>query len=272
MIEVCVLASGSSGNCIYIGTEKARILLDVGVSGTRVAAGLRAIGVSPWELDGILITHEHRDHVYGAGIVARRFEVPVFATELTWEGIGNTIGELPGWQRRLLDKKTGLQFGDCRVEFFNTSHDAADPVGCSFTTDAARRWKVGVATDTGVAGPEVLDGLAGADLVVFETNHDVEMLRTGRYPWPLKRRILGDRGHLSNEAAGRALATLITEVNRVSRPNRILLAHLSKENNRPELAMAAVTQALTARGVRVGVDTAVSLTYRDRLAPLCRVG
>ncbi|MGE5578129.1 MAG: MBL fold metallo-hydrolase [Syntrophothermus sp.] len=269
MIEVCVLASGSSGNCIYIGTERAKILLDVGISGTRVAAGLRAIGVSPWELDGIIVTHEHRDHLQGVGIVARRFEVPVFATELTWQGIGNTIGELPGWQRRLVDKEAGLQLGDCRVEFFSTSHDAADPVGCTFATE---RRKVGVATDMGVAGPEVMAGLADADLLVFEANHDVEMLRAGRYPWPLKRRILGEKGHLSNETAARALAALITEVNRTDRRNQILLAHLSKENNRPELAMTAVTQALAARGVRVGLDATVSLTYRDRPAPLCRVG
>ena len=233
-MRVCSIASGSSGNCIYVGAGKDHILIDAGISRKRIVDGLREIGVEPEELSGILVTHEHIDHIRGIPMMAKMFGTPVFAT-------GGTLDEL-----LLKDKNQDLKrenlyqvyadepvaIGNLRVTPFAMSHDAAEPV--CYTVETAGK-KVGMATDLGEYDETIISHLSGSDCILLEANHDISMLEAGSYPYTLKRRILGNRGHLSNEAAGQLLCRLHHKKLRY-----VFLSHLSKENNYPELAYEAV--------------------------------
>lgn len=233
-MRVCSIASGSSGNCIYVGNGRSHILIDAGVSRKRIADGLAEIGVLPQELDGIFITHEHSDHISGVHMMAKMFGTPIYAT-------GGTLDEICFKDKQgVLDKRRlyqlypdeGVAVGDFRVMPFAMSHDAADPV--CYTVECQGR-KFGMATDLGYFDDYIVDHLSGCDLLFLEANHDISMLEAGKYPYPLKCRILGDRGHLSNEASGKLLCRLYHKGLK-----HVYLAHLSKENNYPKLAYEAV--------------------------------
>lgn len=242
MARLCPLFSGSSGNSYYIGSRSAGLLLDAGRSARQLENMLKLCGIDPLALQGILVTHEHTDHVSGLRVFARKYSLPVFASTGTLQALG---GMLEGVETH--PAEAGLQLAGMTVEPFHTSHDCAEPMGFCVKTEDGRRFAL--ATDLGFLSEEVQESLLGADFVVLESNHDLEMLRTGPYPYPLKRRILSDRGHLSNDICAGFLPELAK-----SGVKRFLLAHLSRENNAPDLALETSLSALVQAGLVQNVD------------------
>lgn len=249
------LFSGSSGNSVYVRLGETRLLVDAGVSASRVTGALEALGVSPDSLDAILVTHEHTDHAQGVGVLSRRYHLPVYATQGTWNGMCAKIGRVAPENRRVVTDDHDFFIGCASVTPFVIPHDAAEPVGYAF---AAPGFRVAVATDLGHLSEDWLRPLYGSDVVLLEANHDPDMLAAGRYPYELKRRIRGQFGHLANEQAGEAALRLVKEGVR-----QIILGHLSAENNFPELAWRTVADALDAAGIAPGEDVGLTVARRD---------
>ena len=228
------IASGSSGNCIYAGTDSTHILIDAGISAKRIEKGLFEVGLKPGELSGICITHEHSDHIKGLGVLARKYEIPIYATEGTLAEIRNvkSLGEYPEELLKPLRPDVKMTLGDLDILPFHIDHDAADPV--AYRIQSGNK-SVAVATDLGHYNQYTIDHLLDLDAVLLESNHDLRMLESGPYPYYLKRRIMGNFGHLSNENAGRLLNCILND-----KMKYVLLGHLSKENNLPELAFETV--------------------------------
>ena len=258
MLTLTTLASGSSGNCALVSDGETHLLLDAGISCRRICRALRDLGVEPGSLSGVLITHEHTDHISGLATLIRQFSLPVYTSPGTGRQLCYRIAGLEDLLRRC-PPGSAFSVGALEVETFPTSHDAAEPMG--FTVTLGRR-KAAVATDLGLVTPEVARGMAGAGLIVAEANHDVAWLESGPYPYHIKQRILGDQGHLSNEA-GAALACLAAE----SGARTVILAHLSHENNTPQRARTVTEQALDRRGVRPGRDVLVAVAPRSEAGP-----
>lgn len=234
-MQVSVLASGSKGNAIFIEMDETRLLVDAGIGVRRVARELREFSVPLESLDAIFITHEHSDHVKGLETILKHTDAPIYARPGTLRAMAS--GALP--EERLFAIHDTVDVGALRVSAFDIPHDAASPVGY----EIAGSRKCTVATDLGYVTDTVRAAMEGSDVLVFEANHDRTMLRQGPYPWPLKQRILGNRGHLANDEAGRALTSL------KSRPKKIILAHLSETNNRPDVAEETVSRAFAEIGV-----------------------
>jgi len=250
------LYSGSSGNVLFCQYGSTRLLIDAGKNGKCIANALDGIGVAPETLSGILITHEHSDHILGAGIMARRYHLPLYATQETWRAMAGKIGRIPGDLIRTVQAGKGFWVGEIGVESFPIPHDAADPVGY-------RLWggnlSVSTATDLGTFTRDVYDRIAGSTLVLLESNHDPDMLRANpNYSAALKSRILGDHGHLSNDACASALLSLIAGGTR-----HLILGHLSGENNTPVLARRVSEAAMLREGIRPGEDVRLEVALRD---------
>lgn len=239
-----VLASGSTGNAIYVETEEHSFLVDVGLSGKQMEGLFQKIDRSMDKLSGILVTHEHSDHIKGLGVVARKYHIPIYANEKTWKAMDGLIGEIPLDQKFTFEMETVKSFGSLDIESFGVSHDAAEPMFYVFHHEGK---KLVLITDTGYVSDRMKGIISNADIYVFESNHDVEMLRMGKYPWNVKRRILSDFGHVSNEDAAIAMSEVVGD-----HTKRIYLAHLSKDNNLKDLARMSVTQTLERRGFIVG--------------------
>lgn len=261
-LEFCSLSSGSSGNCQYIATENVKILIDSGLSGKRVENFLKGIDVDPSSIDCILVTHEHKDHTKGVGILSRRYDLPIYANTNTWRAMEKDLGNIK--DKNILEFKTdeGFEFKDLAILPFKVSHDSSEPVGFAFYH---KNKKVSYLTDTGYVSDDVKKRIRNSNLLVIESNHDVEMLKVGGYPWFLKKRVLSSEGHLSNETAGKIIAEILT-----GREEDVLLAHLSKENNFPELAYQTVVNIVSEKGIKVNKDINIDLTYRDRSTKLFR--
>jgi len=249
------LFSGSSGNAVYVGCDAAHILVDAGMSGTRVAQALQGIGVQPGQLDGILITHEHSDHIKGVGILSRKYNVPIFATSGTWAAMMEKIGPIAGNNVRVFDPEANFFLGPIEIMGFSTPHDAAASVGYTFELYGA---KFSLATDIGCVRDSWLKHVLGSDAVLLESNYDPDMLHAGPYPYDLKKRILSRRGHLSNDDAGDTAAKLIRAGAR-----QIVLGHLSKENNFPQLALQTTAMHLQTEGIEIGEDAEILVAERD---------
>ncbi|HWL25152.1 MAG TPA: MBL fold metallo-hydrolase [Ureibacillus sp.] len=239
-----VLASGSSGNAIYVENDDHAFLVDVGLSGKKMEQLFAKIDRDMKKLSGILVTHEHSDHIKGLGVVARKYKVPVFANEKTWHAMEDHIGNIPDEQKFLFNMETVQSYGSLSIESFAVSHDAADPMFYAFHENDR---KLVVITDTGYVSDRMKGIIRGADSFVFESNHDIGMLQMGRYPWSVKRRILSDVGHVSNEDAAIAMSEVVFE-----KPTQIYLSHLSKDNNMKDLARMSVTQTLQSCGIITG--------------------
>lgn len=254
-MEVHVLASGSTGNAVFINMDNRRFLVDAGISATRIEKALKSIGTHPSELDAVLITHEHHDHISGLPVFLKRHGIPVYTRAATWQGI-DFAGNLP--PECIREMHDSLTFGDVHIESFDISHDAAEPVGFVFT---CRDKKLSVATDLGIFTASVVRALSQADAIVLESNHDPDMLAIGPYPPFLKKRIRSRYGHLSNyDAAG-----LLGCVNRKAH-TQVFLAHLSQENNCPDLAEFTVREQLTSRGIKVDQEILLYRTYPDQIS------
>jgi phosphoribosyl 1,2-cyclic phosphodiesterase len=242
-LRFSVLASGSTGNAFYIESDKEKLLVDAGLSGKQMDKLFDDVQVSPADLSGILVTHEHSDHIKGLGIIARKYNLPIYANQKTWNAMEGSIGKLSLDQKFVFNMEEVKTFGDIDVESFGVSHDAAEPM---FYVFRAGGKKVALVTDLGYVSERIKKTVEGADAYIFESNHDVGMLRMGRYPWSVKRRILGDSGHVSNEDCGLALTDVID-----NNTKRIYLAHLSKDNNMKDLARMSVDNILRERGINV---------------------
>ncbi|MCQ2501386.1 MAG: MBL fold metallo-hydrolase [Lachnospiraceae bacterium] len=238
-MKLCSIASGSSGNCIFAGSENTGVLIDAGISGKRIEAGLNSIDRKTAEIDAIFVTHEHIDHIAGIGVLARKHGIPIYTTEGTYQRILSTksVGKIPEGLFRPVAADQDVRIGDITVHPFSISHDAADPVGYRVETE---RKKAAIATDLGYYNEYITSQLQNLDALLLESNHDVRMLEVGSYPYHLKQRILGNRGHLSNETAGRLLCEVLHD-----NLKHIVLGHLSKENNYPSLAYETVCSEVT---------------------------
>lgn len=263
-LEFCSLASGSSGNCQYIGSDKTKLILDAGLSGKYVTNGLLSINVDPASVNGILVTHEHTDHVKGVGILMRKYGWELYVNESTWNAMESKMGKVDHEKIHFIEKGKEFTIGDIKILPFEISHDAIDPVGYSFMKGQGN---ISVLTDLGIVTDEIIDVVKHSDLLVMESNHDIEMLKIGPYPAYLKKRILSERGHLSNVDAGK----LIGKIMEYGKVKNVLLAHLSKENNFPDLAYETVRQELETRDILLGKDINVELTYRDRVSKIYRI-
>ena len=253
------IASGSSGNATYIGTDDTHILIDAGISRKRITDGLAGADVSLQDLDAILITHEHIDHISALGVLERTRPVPVYATKGTIEGIlaCPLLGDYPKDLFIEITPEIPFSVGDVSFQALSVSHDAADPVCYCFES---KKRKGAIVTDLGIYDPYLEEALAGLDLLMLEANHDRRMLEVGPYPYPLKRRIMGERGHLSNEDAGGFLSGILHD-----KMNQIILGHLSRENNTRELALLSVTTEIDAADVPYrGDDFPILTASADR--------
>lgn len=254
----CSLASGSSGNCHLINDGKNSVLVDAGLSGKRIENKLKEIGIDPKSLTAILVSHEHSDHICGVGVLSRRYNIPIYANKGTWEGMSTKIGEIKENNIKYFNSTEDFNIRDFNIKSYDIPHDANEPVGFSIKKDNV---KISIVTDLGYIDENIKNEVGDSDLVVLESNHDEEMLKAGSYPYYLKQRILSNIGHLSNEAAG---DTIVDLVNR--NVKSILLAHLSKENNFPELAIATVKNILNDKKIIIGEDVGLDLVYRDRIS------
>ncbi len=265
-MRMCSIASGSSGNCIYIGSENHHILIDAGISGKRVEAGLRSLDLSGEDLDGILITHEHSDHIRGLGVLARKYQVPIYATPGTIGAIEETggLGRLDEELFVRIQGNAPFFIGDLEISPFPVSHDAAEPT--AYRVSCGER-RMAVATDLGIYTEDIVERLQDLDVLLLEANHDIRMLEVGGYPYYLKRRIAGDRGHLSNEAAGKLLCRVLHD-----KMKAVVLGHLSKENNYAELARETVRLEIQLGDTPYQPgDFPISVASRDEISPCIEI-
>lgn len=239
-MQVSILGSGSKGNSVYVELDGVRLLIDAGISASRIVKALRTSGVQPQDIDAVLITHEHIDHVRGLKTLAKQYHLPILATKGTLSGIEGASA----FQTEMQTISGDFTVNGVTVRSFPISHDAAEPCGFRITGSACCT----IATDLGVVTDAVQDAMEGADVLVLEANHDADLLRQGGYPWPLKRRILSNRGHLANGDAAWALTRMKKP------PRKVYLAHLSEENNRPVLARDTVTSILASRGLVFDIE------------------
>lgn len=235
-IRYCVLASGSKGNALYIETSGGAVLVDCGLSGKELLRRLNMVGLDPGRLTAILVTHEHRDHVLGVGVAARKFKIPVYVNPRTARRLGDSLGPV---EIRKFETGQSFELTDLVIHPFSVSHDAADTVGFTFTLG---KLKLGLATDLGEATRLVRHHLSGCHGLIMEANHDVTMLDEGPYPWETKRRVKGRHGHLSNEDSAELLKELVHR-DLIS----VTLAHLSETNNQPHLPLELASVVLNGR-------------------------
>lgn len=255
MARFSSLFSSSSGNCTFMGTSSNGILIDVGVSGKQALAALDCIGVDIKSISAIFVTHEHSDHIQGLRVVASKYSIPVYASEGTLKKLEES-GKLCNKFRAEVIPEGGVEAGGLLVKGFRTSHDCAESLG--FTVETPDERKLSLLTDTGIVTEEMYKNIEGSDLVLIESNHDVGMLRNGPYTYALKRRILSDKGHLSNLACADLVTRLVEKGT-----TRVVLGHLSKENNMPQLAYQTSFSALETMGAKEGSDYTMYVAGSD---------
>ena len=244
MLNFCSLYSGSSGNCLFIQTEKTKILVDCGTSLKKIQEGLINIGEKIEDIDAILVTHEHVDHVQSLGNTSKKFDIPVFANFETFEAMPNQKEKIELHNQKLFEIGEEFKIGDLAINSFSTPHDAANPVSYSVVSDDK---KICVATDIGLFTPSIEKELLSCNAMLLEANHDVHMLEAGPYPYVLKRRILGDNGHLSNEKSMVCLADSMGDKTKL-----VLHAHVSQECNLDE--MIEMTRSDVFRKMNINTD------------------
>ena len=235
-MKLSILGSGSEGNSTLLTSNQSAILIDAGFSGKEIQNRLDQTEISPHDIEAIVLSHEHGDHVKGAGVLARRFKIPIYATEGTFRAGKVRMGAIP--EAKIMPAGASVSFHDIRVTSFSVSHDASDPVAFTIQNDH-KNTKIGICTDLGYVTHLVRQRLQNCQTLILEMNHDLQMLIAGRYPWDLKQRIRSKKGHLSNDDASAFLATIWNDS-----LNSVVIAHISKENNLPELAELSARNAL----------------------------
>ena len=236
MLNFCSLYSGSSGNSLFVQSDNTNLLIDCGVSAKKVETALNGLNIDPKSIDGILITHEHSDHVQGLGVFAKKFNVPVFVNSKTLDAMPKQKEKLENCTIHNIAIGENFEINDLKIKSFAIPHDAANPCGFSITNNTKT---IGIATDIGHMTKDILKQLEPSDFLLLESNYDPEVLKCSPYPYILKQRIAGPNGHLPNEEAGKTISYLLK-----SNLKKAMLGHLSKENNFPELAYKSVVEEL----------------------------
>lgn len=236
MLQFCSLYSGSTGNSLFVQSDNTKILVDVGVSAKKITEALNSISVDINSIDAILVTHEHIDHVRSLSTLSTKYNIPVFATQKTWDAMPENKNKISLMNQKIFSSQDKFEVGDMKINPFSIPHDAADP--CGFNVSYNDK-KISIATDIGHMTKDILKKLENSSLLMLESNYDPEVLKCGSYPYRLKTRILGPTGHLSNSTAGKTISLLLN-----SGLNTAILGHLSKENNFPELAYSTVVEEL----------------------------
>lgn len=236
MLKFCSLYSGSTGNSLFLESSNSKILIDSGVSAKKIFDGLSSINVDINDIDAILVTHEHSDHVQSLGTISKKFDIPVYATHKTWDAMPGQRDKISSSNIKYFNANEDFEIGDFKIHSFLIPHDAAEPCGFNFLCDDK---KLSIATDLGHVTNSIMDALNGSNFLMLEANYDPEVLKCSRYPYLLKTRIAGPNGHLPNNLAGKTIAHLIN-----SGLENVTLGHLSKENNFPELAYNTVVEEL----------------------------
>lgn len=258
MLKYCSIGSGSSGNCHVITYKDTGILIDAGLTGKAITTGIKQADFDIDKIRGIFITHEHSDHIKGAGIMSRKLNIPIYANLRTWCGMKDKIGNVKGENMVVFENDKTYSLGDIKIRPFSIPHDSEDAVGYNIYSD---NQKMSIATDIGYITENIRRNLKGSKLVILESNYDPNMLMMGSYSYALKKRVMSEGGHLSNEEAA-SFCTELVEGGTES----ILLAHLSKENNFPELAYATSKNVLTNNQMEVGKDLLLDVLHRDRVS------
>ena len=266
-MRVTSFASGSSGNCVFAGSDNTHILIDAGISAKKIEYGLKQLELTGNDLNGILVTHEHIDHISGIGVMARRYQVPIYATRGTKSAILNTksVGKIEEELIHIVEPELDFQIGDLKLNATSIWHDAAEPV--CYTVQKGKE-KVAVATDLGDYNEHLVEKLKDSNFLYIEANHDIKMLEVGPYPYYLKQRILGKHGHLSNERAGKFIEQLWND-----KLEHIFLGHLSKDNNFEELAYETVKLELESGSVGIKTrEVPIQVARRDCPSDLIVIG
>lgn len=250
MLNFCSLYSGSSGNSLFVESENTKILVDAGVSAKKIECALANLEINPSFLDGILITHEHSDHVQGLGTLAKKYDLPVFVNQKTLDAMPKQKEKIKKENIKIIKTEEKFEIGDLKIKPFSIPHDAANPFGFSIFKDNK---KISIATDIGHMTNGILKNLEDSIFVLLEANYDPEVLKFSHYPYILKTRIASPTGHLSNETAGKTISHLMK-----SGLKQALLGHLSKESNFPELAYKTVVDEiiynqLSENSIKLGV-------------------
>lgn len=255
-MEYISVASGSTGNCHFIRENNTKILVDVGISGKKVIEGLSSHDINLDGARGILITHEHIDHIKGVGVISRKFDIPIYATYKTMEELRPNIGKIPEENLIVIDKNEKFFIDDLEISAISISHDAVDPVMYKISNS---KKNIAIITDLGFVSEDIENAAFKSDVVVLESNHDKNMLEVGPYSYQLKKRVSSNVGHLSNDCAGEFCAKLIK-----SGTKKILLAHLSRQNNMPLLAYQSVISILQNKKIN---ENDVSLSVLEPYSP-----
>lgn len=254
-MKFCSLYSGSSGNSIFVSSGDSKILIDAGLPGKKIDEAMKSIGEKPEEINGIFITHEHSDHIKGVGVLSRKYDIPIYANDKTWAAMESSLGKIKEHNIKIMDRRSTVEIGDLAVKSFVIPHDAIAPVG--YTIDCKGK-RASVATDFGTFTEEIYGNIKDSDVILLESNHDINMLKFGPYPYNLKRRILSEVGHLSNDDCGKA----IIDIAKYKQGKKIILGHLSNTNNHPDLAFETVLSVIQEQGLKQGEDVSLSMASR----------
>ncbi|MBZ6527747.1 MBL fold metallo-hydrolase [Aerococcaceae bacterium DSM 111021] len=262
-LQYSILASGSSGNCTYVESMNSRIMIDAGLSGKRIEALFEQVDRKVSDLDAILVTHEHKDHIHGVGVLSRKYNIPIYANAKTWSAMENMLGKIAPENRQYIEPDTLVSIGDIDVLSYGVSHDAIQPQFYAFQKG---KQNFAMLTDTGYVSDRLRSQLKNMSAYLIESNHEIELLRYGKYPWSVKQRILSDRGHLSNEDGALAMKDLIG-----NKTKDIYLGHLSRDNNTKQFAMASMEDILRYNNFAVNEDFLLHMTDPAEATPLKRL-
>ena len=258
MLNFCSLYSGSSGNSLFVQTDNTNLLIDAGVSSKKIEQALNDIEVDPHSLDGILITHEHSDHVQGLGTFSKKFDLPVFVNEETLDAMPKQKDKIHSKNIKKFKVSEKFSIGDLTINPFSIPHDAANPCGFNIIKDD--KLQISIATDIGHMTKSIVNHLEGSQFILLESNYDTNVLKCCSYPYKLKTRIAGDRGHLSNTMAGKTISYLLKNSNLAT----AMLGHLSKESNFPELAYQTVVDEIISNHSK---NSQINLSVANRNCP-----
>lgn len=255
-MKFCSLYSGSTGNSLFVQGNEAKVLVDAGVSAKKIIEALDSINVDIKEINGIIVTHEHIDHIRSIGTLAKKYDIPIYANLGTWNGIDNEKTVIKIEEKNYFKIGETFEIGDLKIHPFSTSHDAMDSCGFSIENDEK---KISIATDLGEMTKEVMDNLKTSKFVLLESNYEPEVLRYCGYPYSVKSRIAGLKGHLSNSEAGKTISKLVK-----NGLENVMLGHLSKESNFPELAYKSVLNEMLQNGIK---EKDIELNIASRIEP-----
>jgi phosphoribosyl 1,2-cyclic phosphodiesterase len=258
VLKYCSIGSGSSGNCHVVTYKDTGILVDAGLAGKTITSGIQQVDFDIEKIRGIFITHEHSDHIKGAGILSRKLDIPIFANVKTWCAMKDKLGNIKEEHMKVFENDKTYSIGDIGIKPFSIPHDSVDAVGYNLFSN---KEKMSIATDIGCITENIRQNLFDSKLVVLESNYDPNMLMMGSYTYSLKRRVMSDCGHLSNEEAAKFCVELIN-----NNTESILLAHLSKENNFPDLAFATSKNVLANNDMIIGRDLNLEVLSRDKVS------